>query len=160
MVTSQEEKSGDIVFYLKGADLVMSKIVQYTYWMNEECGNMAREGLRTLVVAKKHLTEEQYQEFEVCIEIILFQTEENIGFHVALVVQTRLEAARLDVTNRSARVTAEIEKLEREMELLCVTGVEDKLQENVRRTLELLRGAGIKVGELMFVFVADTEESA
>ena len=31
-----------------------------------QCGNMAREGLRTLVVAKKVLTEDQYQEFEVC----------------------------------------------------------------------------------------------
>ena len=30
-----------------------------------QCGNMAREGLRTLVVAKKILTEEQYQEFDV-----------------------------------------------------------------------------------------------
>ena len=27
---------------------------------------MAREGLRTLVVAKKTLTEEQYADFEVC----------------------------------------------------------------------------------------------
>lgn len=31
-----------------------------------QCGNMAREGLRTLVVAKKCLSEEQYQDFEVC----------------------------------------------------------------------------------------------
>lgn len=31
------------------------------------------------------------------------------------------------------------------MELLCVTGVEDKLQDNVRSTLELLRNAGIKI---------------
>lgn len=30
-----------------------------------QCGNMAREGLRTLVVSKKTLTEEQYQDFEV-----------------------------------------------------------------------------------------------
>lgn len=30
-----------------------------------QCGNMAREGLRTLVVAKKCLSEEQYQDFEV-----------------------------------------------------------------------------------------------
>ena len=30
-----------------------------------QCGNMAREGLRTLVVAKKILSEDQYQEFEV-----------------------------------------------------------------------------------------------
>jgi len=45
----------------------MSGIVQYNDWLEEECGNMAREGLRTLVVAKKALTEEQYMDFEVSI---------------------------------------------------------------------------------------------
>ncbi|KAH8914461.1 phospholipid-transporting ATPase, partial [Atractiella rhizophila] len=35
--------------------------------------------------------------------------------------------------------------LERDLELLGVTGVEDKLQEDVKMTLELLRNAGIKV---------------
>ena len=38
-----------------------------------------------------------------------------------------------------------VESLEREMELLCLTGVEDRLQDHVRPTLELLRNAGIKV---------------
>ena len=38
-----------------------------------------------------------------------------------------------------------MESLERDMELLCLTGVEDKLQDGVRPTLELLRNAGIKV---------------
>ena len=38
-----------------------------------------------------------------------------------------------------------VESLERDMELLCVTGVEDKLQDNVHTTLELLRNAGIRV---------------
>ena len=32
-----------------------------------QCGNMAREGFRTLVVAKKVLSEDQYQDFEVCV---------------------------------------------------------------------------------------------
>lgn len=32
---------------------------------------MAREGLRTLVVAKKSLSEEQYQDFEVEINYII-----------------------------------------------------------------------------------------
>nr|CAD7263118.1 unnamed protein product [Timema shepardi] len=72
----QEDQSGDITFYLKGADVVMSGIVQYNDWLEEECGNMAREGLRTLVVAKKSLTEEQYLEFEVlgfiCMSDTLF----------------------------------------------------------------------------------------
>ena len=75
---------------------------------------MAREGLRTLVVAKKSLTPEQYHEFE-----------------------QRYQSAKLSVTNRSAQVAAVVESLERDMELLCVTGVEDKLQENVRNTLEV-----------------------
>lgn len=61
----QDLTTGEIMFYLKGADVVMSAIVQYTDWLDEEVGNMARDGLRTLVVAKKVLTEEQYLDFEV-----------------------------------------------------------------------------------------------
>ncbi|XP_076766872.1 putative phospholipid-transporting ATPase IIB isoform X1 [Xylocopa sonorina] len=118
----KEESSSEIVFYLKGADVVMSGIVQYNDWLEEECGNMAREGLRTLVVAKKNLTEEQYLDFEA-----------------------RYNAARMSVSDRVSRVAAVIESLEREMELLCVTGVEDRLQDRVRTTLELLRNAGIKI---------------
>ena len=40
-------------------------IICYDVVFSFQCGNMAREGLRTLVVAKKILTEEQYQEFDV-----------------------------------------------------------------------------------------------
>uniref|UniRef100_W8BYI8 Phospholipid-transporting ATPase n=2 Tax=Ceratitis capitata TaxID=7213 RepID=W8BYI8_CERCA len=118
----RDSGSGEITFYLKGADVVMTSIVQYNDWLSEESGNMAREGLRTLVVAKKVLTEEQYNDFE-----------------------TRISAARLSVTDRVAKVAAVIESLEREMELLCLTGVEDRLQDGVRPTLELLRNAGVRV---------------
>jgi hypothetical protein len=51
----------------------------------------------------------------------------------------------MSVSDRVARVAAVVESLEREMELLCLTGVEDRLQDRVRPTLELLRNAGIKV---------------
>jgi phospholipid-translocating ATPase len=64
----QDLQTGEIVFYLKGADVVMSPIVQYTDWLDEEVGNMARDGLRTLVVARKMLTEEQYLDFEVIMD--------------------------------------------------------------------------------------------
>ena len=50
---------------MKGADTVMSKLVEFNDWLEEECGNMAREGLRTLVVAKRNLTPEEYTDFEV-----------------------------------------------------------------------------------------------
>uniref|UniRef100_A0A8B9HMW2 Phospholipid-transporting ATPase n=1 Tax=Astyanax mexicanus TaxID=7994 RepID=A0A8B9HMW2_ASTMX len=87
-----------------------------------QCGNMAREGLRTLVVAKKSLSEEQYQDFE-----------------------SRYNQAKLSLHDRGLKVAAVVESLEREMELLCLTGVEDQLQADVRPTLELLRNAGIKI---------------
>ncbi|MFT7811527.1 putative phospholipid-transporting ATPase IIB isoform X1 [Arapaima gigas] len=118
----REEATGDITFYMKGADVAMTSIVQYNDWLEEECGNMAREGLRTLVVAKKSLSEEQYQDFE-----------------------NRYNQAKLSIHDRSLKVAAVVESLEREMELLCLTGVEDQLQADVRPTLELLRNAGIKI---------------
>ena len=40
---------------------------------------------------------------------------------------------------RSAQVSAVVESLQRDMSLLCVTGVEDRLQDGVRQTLETLR---------------------
>uniref|UniRef100_A0AAY4EJV3 Phospholipid-transporting ATPase n=1 Tax=Denticeps clupeoides TaxID=299321 RepID=A0AAY4EJV3_9TELE len=118
----REEATGSITLYMKGADVAMASIVQYNDWLEEECGNMAREGLRTLVVAKKSLSEEQYQDFE-----------------------SRYNQAKLSIHDRTLKVAAVVESLEREMELLCLTGVEDKLQADVRPTLELLRNAGIKI---------------
>ncbi|XP_058436678.1 probable phospholipid-transporting ATPase IIB isoform X6 [Marmota monax] len=118
----RDESTAEITFYMKGADVAMSSIVQYNDWLEEECGNMAREGLRTLVVAKKALTEEQYQDFE-----------------------SRYSQAKLSIHDRVLKVAAVVESLERELELLCLTGVEDQLQADVRPTLEMLRNAGIKI---------------
>lgn len=114
--------SDEITFYLKGADVVMSSIVEHNVWLQRECTNMAKEGLRTLVVAKKVISSDEYNDFEL-----------------------RYAAARLCVTDRMAKVNAVIESLERNMELLCLTGVEDCLQDRVRPTLELLRKAGVKI---------------
>lgn len=49
------------------------------------------------------------------------------------------------MSGREKKVQAVIESLETDMELIGVTGVEDKLQENVQPTLEMLRNAGIKI---------------
>lgn len=53
--------------------------------------------------------------------------------------------AQASLQNRDANIQQVIELLENEMELLGVTGVEDKLQENVQLTIESLRNAGINV---------------
>ncbi|XP_032510246.1 probable phospholipid-transporting ATPase IIB isoform X5 [Phocoena sinus] len=121
-VIVRDESTAEITFYMKGADVAMSTVVQYNDWLEEECGNMAREGLRTLVVAKRALTDEQYQDFE-----------------------NRYNQAKLSIHDRTLKVAAVVESLEREMELLCLTGVEDQLQTDVRPTLEMLRNAGLKI---------------
>lgn len=59
--------------------------------------------------------------------------------------QSRYNQAKLSIHDRNLKVAAVVESLEREMELLCLTGVEDQLQADVRPTLEMLRNAGIKV---------------
>ena len=51
----------------------------------------------------------------------------------------------MSIQDRSAKMQGVVESLERDMDLLCLTGVEDKLQDGVRPTLEMLRNAGIRV---------------
>ena len=60
----KDDKTNEIVFFMKGADVVMASIVQFNDWLEEEVDNMAREGLRTLVIAKKTLSPDQYLDFE------------------------------------------------------------------------------------------------
>ena len=122
-IVVKDLQSGEIVFYQKGADSVMTAIVQKSDWLEEECGNMAREGLRTLVIARKKLSEPEYAQFAA-------------EFH----------QAKIALLNRTEQMHSVVERLlEREMELLGLTGVEDKLQDDVKVTLEFLREAGIRI---------------
>lgn len=117
------QEAGEIWFYQKGADTVMSSIVAANDWLDEETANMAREGFRTLVVGRKKLSAQQYQEFS-----------------------SHYKQASLALHNRDSSMASIIrEYLERDLELLGVTGVEDKLQKDVKPSLELLRNAGIKI---------------
>ncbi|GAN01981.1 aminophospholipid-transporting P-type ATPase [Mucor ambiguus] len=119
----RNRQTQEITFFEKGADAVMARIVQYNDWLNEECDNMAREGLRTLVVAKKSLSQEAYHEF----------TAKYHEAEVALHDRNALKQVVLETL------------LESNLELLGLTGVEDKLQEGVKNTLEQMRNAGLKV---------------
>ena len=118
----RDPQRGDITFYSKGADAVMGTIVRFSEWLEEECGNMAREGLRTLVFARKRLAPDAYALFS-----------------------ERYKAAKVTVHDREAAMNAVVEALEVDMELLGLTGVEDRLQDGVKATLETVRNAGIKV---------------
>jgi phospholipid-translocating ATPase len=121
--TSRNIEAGEIWFYQKGADTVMTSIVAANDWLDEETANMAREGLRTLVIGRKRLSVQQYQEFSA-----------------------NYKDASVAINSRDASIARVVSHyLERDLELLGVTGVEDKLQRDVKPSLELLRNAGIKI---------------
>jgi len=118
-----ENDDDPVWFYQKGADTVMSPIVAANDWLDEETANMAREGLRTLVVGRKKLSPKQYADFA-----------------------TQYKDASLSLQNRDANMSRIVAThLESDLELLGVTGVEDKLQHDVKPSLELLRNAGVKI---------------
>ncbi|KJH52958.1 phospholipid-translocating P-type ATPase, flippase [Dictyocaulus viviparus] len=119
----KDETSDEISLLMKGADTVMAGMVQYNDWLEEECSNMAREGLRTLVVAKRVLSPAEIEAFDR-------------AYH----------AAKMSITERSQTMQSCVNRmLEKDLQLLCLTGVEDRLQDQVTTSLELLRNAGIKI---------------
>ncbi|AET39401.1 aminophospholipid-translocating P4-type ATPase NEO1 Ecym_4340 [Eremothecium cymbalariae DBVPG len=118
------DKTKDEYWFLqKGADTVMSRIVQSNDWLDEEIGNMAREGLRTLVIGRKRLAPKLYDQF-----------------------RKEYRDASLSMLNRDGAMNDVVKKyLEYDLELLGLTGVEDKLQKDVKSSIELLRNAGVKI---------------
>jgi phospholipid-translocating ATPase len=121
-IVVRDMQTGDITFLQKGADVVMTKIVQQNDWL-EETAYMAREGLRTLVMARKRLGNTTYSDFA-----------------------NMYHAASIRLEGRNEAMSAVVAQfLEHDLELLGLTGVEDKLQDDVKSTLELLRNAGVKI---------------
>jgi len=57
----------------------------------------------------------------------------------------KYEKAKTNLNNREELMTKAVEELEADMELLGVTGVEDRLQDDVALVIESLRNAGIQV---------------
>lgn len=70
----------------------------------ESCENLAMDGLRTLVISQKLLSEKQYEDFD-----------------------RRYKMARSSLNDREKLVNEAIESIEEDMDYLGVTGVEDKL---------------------------------
>ena len=46
----QEETSGEITLYMKGADVVMQTIVQYNDWLDEEVRNLSASSFLRRIV--------------------------------------------------------------------------------------------------------------
>jgi len=91
------------------------------------------QGLRTLVIAARDLTEEELELW-----------------------QCRFDDASTSLTDRAAKLRQTAALIECDLNLLGATAIEDKLQEGVPEAIESLRQAGIKV----WVLTGDKQETA
>ena len=91
-------------------------------YINENSENLATKGLRTLVLTQKIIQEEEYNKWN-----------------------EEYEEAKASMENRQQKISEVVSKLENNMDFLCVTGVEDLLQDQVATTIDNLRNAGMKV---------------
>eukprot|EP01022_Parablepharisma_sp_SALTPOND_P011832 TRINITY_DN1507_c0_g1_i1.p1 TRINITY_DN1507_c0_g1~~TRINITY_DN1507_c0_g1_i1.p1 ORF type:complete len:1220 (+),score=110.17 TRINITY_DN1507_c0_g1_i1:124-3783(+) len=128
---------GKILLLCKGADNMiyerLSHLSKYKDSVQQfllDCGN---EGLRTLALAEKEISEAEYEEW-------------NKGYQ---------EAVR-SVYGREKKLDAEAEKIETDMMLLGATAIEDKLQDQVGETIDFIKQAGVK----FWVLTGDKVETA
>ncbi|KRX03653.1 P-type ATPase, cytoplasmic domain N [Pseudocohnilembus persalinus] len=120
----RHEHTNQIIFYLKGADIVMKKLLpnDFQIIVDKYCEQLAKEGLRTLVIAQKLLSQEEYDQWK-----------------------KDYKKAEASLENRKIRVNQVLGELEKNVMYLGITGVEDKLQEDCQIILSDMRKAGIQI---------------
>lgn len=130
---------GRIFLFCKGADNVIfgrlspnsqAALRESTAAHLEE---FASEGLRTLCLAEKELSEEVYQEWAA-----------------------RHETASQAILNREEQMEIVADEIERDLMLIGGTAIEDRLQDGVPQAIEVLGEAGIK----LWVLTGDKVETA
>eukprot|EP00096_Caligus_rogercresseyi_P008494 TRINITY_DN273_c0_g1_i2.p1 TRINITY_DN273_c0_g1~~TRINITY_DN273_c0_g1_i2.p1 ORF type:complete len:807 (-),score=211.18 TRINITY_DN273_c0_g1_i2:567-2987(-) len=133
-----EGPNGLLTLYTKGADsVIMDRLAKdhnkFLGLTSRHLDLCAREGLRTLVLGMRTLERSEYESWAKLwgeIEVSLSEKEERIDEAAALV--------------------------ERDLQLLGATAIEDKLQDGVPETIEKLLRANIKV----WVLTGDKLETA
>lgn len=130
---------GRIVLFCKGADSVIyarlkrGEQKELRRETAEHLEMFAREGLRTLCIAQKELTEEEYRSWK----------KEH-------------DAAAAALEDREEKMESAAELIEQELMLIGGTAIEDRLQDGVPDSISLLGRAGIK----LWVLTGDKVETA
>lgn len=130
---------GKIVLYCKGADSVIYARLKRGEQQElrretaEHLELFAREGLRTLCIAKRYLTEQEY---------ITWQKDHQLA------------STALD--EREEKMEAVADVIEQDLTLIGGTAIEDRLQDGVPDTIALLADGGIK----LWVLTGDKVETA
>ncbi|GAB1221071.1 hypothetical protein ENUP19_0063G0031 [Entamoeba nuttalli] len=115
------EENNKKVLLMKGAESVLKRMLP-NEWCVEKSTELAREDMRTLVFAMKIINDNEYSQFE-----------------------HEMNEAKMSLTYRDEKVNNAFNLLEKNLNLIGVTGVEDRLQDNVPQTIEILRRADIKI---------------
>ncbi|XP_062873840.1 phospholipid-transporting ATPase ID [Trichomycterus rosablanca] len=129
---------GKLSLYCKGADTIIyerlhtscSKLMEVT---TEHLNEFAGEGLRTLVLAYKDLDEQYFSEWK-----------------------QRHHEASTALDQREEKLNDLYEEIEKDLQLIGATAIEDKLQDGVPQTIEQLAKANIKI----WVLTGDKQETA
>jgi len=128
---------GKLMLYVKGADNIMMERLAPgqtdTEVMQSTLAHYGTEGLRTLVLAKRELTQEQWEAWDATHK-----------------------AAQTALTDRDGALERAAEAIEKDMVLVGATAIEDKLQDGVPDTIATLARAGIKI----WVLTGDKQETA
>ncbi|OMJ21447.1 putative phospholipid-transporting ATPase DRS2 [Smittium culicis] len=129
---------GKIRLYCKGADtVILERLQDNTLESVKKVTNhleeFATEGLRTLCLSMREISEREYDEWKVIYQ-----------------------KAATTVNNRQQQLDSAAEIIERDMTLLGATAIEDKLQDGVPKTIFTLAQAGIRI----WVLTGDRQETA
>ncbi|OTA54635.1 phospholipid-translocating P-type ATPase [Hypoxylon sp. EC38] len=130
---------GRIILFCKGADsIIYSRLkrgeqAELRKTTAEHLEMFAREGLRTLCIAERVLSEQEYLEW-----------------------RKEHDKAATAMQDREEKLEEVADKIEQELTLLGGTAIEDRLQDGVPDTIELLGRAGIK----LWVLTGDKVETA
>lgn len=129
---------GKIKLYIKGADTVILERLSKTNpgYVDPTLIHLeeyATEGLRTLCIAMREISEEEYKEWSVIYD-----------------------KAATTINNRGLELDKAAELIEKDLFLLGATAIEDRLQDGVPDTIHTLAQAGIKI----WVLTGDRQETA
>ncbi|KAJ6865865.1 phospholipid-transporting ATPase 2 isoform X1 [Populus alba x Populus x berolinensis] len=122
-VVVRDCQNGKILLLSKGADeaiLPYASPGQQTRTFNEAVEQYSQLGLRTLCLAWRELKEDEYEEWS-----------------------SMFREASSTLVDREWRIAEVCQRLERDLEVLGVTAIEDRLQDGVPETIYTLRKAGI-----------------
>uniref|UniRef100_A0A3Q1BPJ0 Phospholipid-transporting ATPase n=1 Tax=Amphiprion ocellaris TaxID=80972 RepID=A0A3Q1BPJ0_AMPOC len=129
--------SGRIRLYCKGADTViydrLADSSRYKEITLKHLEQFATEGLRTLCFAVADISESSYQQWQ--------------EIH---------HRACTSLQNRALKLEESYELIEKNLQLLGATAIEDKLQDKVPETIETLMKADIKI----WILTGDKQETA